>query len=135
MIVFGTMCYATSGNVVSRFLPHRKSFSISVLSYVMLLPIGLIVLFSTDFLQRLQTQPQILWSLGAVSALAIFGTAIASVFYFSLVQRTSPFCIYGDLSYSGHCFDTRFFDGESISSMHTIGLLLIISGVYLSKQK
>jgi drug/metabolite transporter (DMT)-like permease len=42
LIVFGTMCYATSSNVVSRYLPHRKSFSISVLSYVMLIPLGMI---------------------------------------------------------------------------------------------
>jgi drug/metabolite transporter (DMT)-like permease len=136
LIVFGTMCYATSSNVVSRYLPHRKSFSISVLSYVMLLPLGLIVLFSTDFLHRLQTQPQIALSLGAVFTLAIFGTAIASIFYFMLVQRTSPLFA-SMVTYLIPLIATilGFFDGEAISMMHNIGLLLIISGVYLSKYK
>lgn len=135
LVVFGTMCYATSGNVVARFLPHRKSTSISILAYVMLMPIALIILFSTDFIHRLQTEPRIYLSLAAVSALAIFGTAVASIFYFMLVQRTTALFA-AMVTYLIPVVATLlgFFDGEPISIMHGAGLLLIISGVYLSRQ-
>jgi drug/metabolite transporter (DMT)-like permease len=135
LIVFGTMCYATSGNVVARFLLHRKSFSISVLSYVMLMPFALVILFTTDFMERLSADPQIYGSLAAVSVLAIFGTVIASIFYFTLVQRTTALFA-SMVTYLIPVIATLlgFLDGEPISAAHAIGLLLIISGVYLTRQ-
>lgn len=135
LIVLASTCYATSGNVVAHYLPHLKSFSISVLSYVMLLPAAFSILFMTDFLERFDSEPLIYQSLAAVTALAIFGTAIASVFYFMLVQRTTPLFA-SMVTYLIPVIATLLglLDGESITILHGVGLLLIFSGVYLSRR-
>ncbi|NND34996.1 MAG: DMT family transporter, partial [Saprospiraceae bacterium] len=134
LIIIATLCYATSGNVVKRFLPNRRSFSISVLSYTLLFPLTTIILFSTDFVEVMQNDSQAGLSLLAVIFLAIFGTAIASIFYFMLVQRTSALFA-SMVAYMIPLMATiiGFFDGESITIYHGIGLLFIISGVYLSR--
>jgi drug/metabolite transporter (DMT)-like permease len=135
LIMLATMCYATSGNVVKRFLPLRRSFSISVLSYSLLCPFTITILLNTDFINILKTDSNASQSLAAVSFLAIFGTAIASIFYFMLVQRTSALFA-SMVTYMIPILATviGFLDGEPISLYHGIGLLFIMAGVYLSRQ-
>jgi len=135
LVVLASICYATSSNVVMHHLTHRKSFSISVLAYGALLPFSLLILFSTDFIHRLQTEEQALMSLGAATFLALFGTAIASTFFFMLVQRTSALFA-STITYLIPIIATILgsFDGEAVSIYHGIGLLFIISGVYLSRK-
>lgn len=134
LIILGTICYATSGNVVAKFLPHINSFTISIISYVLLLPLGLTFLFSSDFTHRLTTDDKIYYSLAAVTALAILGTALASIIYFSLVKRTSPLFA-SMVTYLIPVIATILgvFDGEPFSVYHITGLVMIISGVYLSR--
>ena len=135
LIVIATICYATSGNMVKRFLPNRRSFSISVFSYTLLFPISVLVLLSTDFLEVMASGSQAHMSLVAVSFLAIFGTAIASIFYFMLVQRTSALFA-SMVTYIIPFLATiiGFFDGETMTLWHGLGLLFIILGIYLSRQ-
>lgn len=135
LIMLASMCYATNGNVVKRFLSHRKSFSISVLSYVLLSPLTIGILFYTDFMEIIRADQHAWHSLAAVSFLAIFGTAIASIFYFMLVQRTSALFA-SMVTYMIPVLATfiGFIDGESVTIYHGLGLLFIMWGVYLSRQ-
>ena len=122
LIVIGTICYGTSGNVVKRFLGHLKSFSISVVSYVVLVPFVLIGLSTTPFLSVMQTHPHAWWSLAAVAFLAVMSTAIASVFYFMLVQRTTPLFA-STVTYLIPVIATFLgvFDGEVVTIIHFLG--------------
>lgn len=134
LIAFASICYATSGNVVARYLSHLKSFTISIISYGIFIPITLAILFTTDFIHRLQTEPQIIYSITAVTILAVFGTALASILYFTLVQRTTPlFASMVTYLIPVIAVILGFFDGETLTVLHGIGLLMIFSGIYLSR--
>lgn len=134
-IVLATLCYAVSGNVVNRFLPHCRSLSISVIAYGLVFPIALVLLFNTDFLQRLNTQSFAGWSLAAAVTLGVVGTAIASIFYFALVRRTSAlFASMVTYLIPGVAVVLGMIDGEVLTLGHFFGLILIIAGVYLSRQ-
>jgi drug/metabolite transporter (DMT)-like permease len=135
-IVIGTICYAISGNVVKEYLIGLKAFSISVVSYSFIAPIGLATLWFTRVDEVFYTHEQVWISFASVTALAIAGTVLASLLYFYLVQITSA--LFASLvSYLIPIVAMLFgfFDGENIEIIHILGLLLISAGVYLAQIK
>ena len=135
-IVVGTICYAISGNVVKEFLVGLKAFSISVISYSFIAPIGLATLWLTRVDQVFQSHDMVWLSFAAVTALAIAGTVLASLLYFYLVQMTSAlFASLVSYLIPIVAMIFGFFDGERIEIIHVIGLILISAGVYLAQLK
>jgi len=134
-IIVGTICYALSGNVVKMYLNHRNSFTISVLSITVLGPPALVVLFQTEFLHAMATHPQAWHSFLAVSILSLAGTVAASILYFKLVQITNALFA-ASVSYLIPMVAVvlGILDGEPLVLVQILGMLLIVCGVYLSRQ-
>lgn len=133
-IVLGAMCYAMSGNTVKARLQALNPISIGVLSFTILGPAALAILFTTNIVEVMQTDPNIRISLPAVCFLSIFGTAAASILYFRLVHMTSA--VFASLvAYLIPVVAVLLgmLDGESITWTHGLGLLLIAAGIYLSR--
>ncbi len=134
-ILLATMCYALSVNTVNTHLQKVNSGLITSFSlFVIAIPASLI-LFRTD-LAAVLTHPDAMISLAAVAILAVFGTALASILFFYLVQKTDA--VFG----SSVAFLIPIvalllglWDGELFNIGVLIGLILILTGVYLSKNK
>lgn len=137
LVVVAAMCYGLSSNTVGTHLKDMRSMTISSVAFTMVgFPALFYLLSGTDFLFVLENKPGAWTALGYIAILAIFGTVIATVFFFMLVQWTSALfssmvtylipivaLIWGVL------------DGEVISIYHFLGMGLILSGIYLSKQR
>lgn len=134
-VVLGCICYATSGNIIKKYFPDRSAFSISTLAFTSLGPAALILLFNTDIISVLQNDAFAWYSIGAVFFLAMAGTALASVFYFKLVQDTDALFA-SSVSYLIPivAIFLGMLDGENLYLYHLVGLLLISSGIYLSRR-
>lgn len=134
-IIVGSVCYAISGNIIKQYFPNRSAFSISTLAFTLLGPFAFVLLLSTDITTVLQTNPYAWYSIGAVFLLAIAGTALASIFYFKLVQETDALFA-ASVSYLIPIVAILLgsLDGENLHLYHLLGLLLISSGIYLSRR-
>jgi drug/metabolite transporter (DMT)-like permease len=80
--------YGVSLNVIKEYLQEQPALAITSLALLLVLPIGLAVLAFTDVPHKLMHLSGAWHSLGAVSLLAILGTAVALVLFNRLVQET-----------------------------------------------
>lgn len=135
LIVCATLCYGLSVNLVQGFFHETRPVIISAVSFFSIGIPALLYLFTTDVTHVVQTHPDALYSLVSVATLSLFGTVIASIIFYSLVQRTNA--VFGST--------TTYFmpivalawgiaDNETIGLVHFLSMGLILFGVYLIKR-
>ncbi len=134
-VVLATVCYGTSSNIVAFRLRDMNPISISATSFVMVGLPALGYLFQTDFVSRMQTQPEAWTALGYISLLAFMSTVMASIIFFQLVHRTNP-VFASTVSYIVPAIAVMWglFDGEVVGIFHLLAMALILIGVYLSRR-
>lgn len=135
LVVVATALYAYSANTIKVELQEESPLTISAIAFTMIGIPALILLFNSGFYEVLHTHPSAWTSLGFITLLAIFGTVIASVLYFKLVQMTTP-VFASTVSYVIPCIAVLLgtLDGEQITIYHVFGMLFILFGVYMSKK-
>jgi drug/metabolite transporter (DMT)-like permease len=136
LVILATICYATSVNTVGSYLKGINSVTISAVSFSFMGLPALGYLFSTDFLSLMAHSPQAWASLGYVSILALFGTVLATMIFFYLVHLNNA--VFASMIAYLIPIVAVFWgviDGEPVSWMHGLGMILILSGIYLSRQK
>jgi len=136
LAIAGSLCYAVSSNTVATFLRDQSSLLISAASFIMVGGPAAAYLFgATDFVEVLTTQPNGWVGLGYVTVLALFSTVLASVIFFQLIQWTNAL-FSSTVSYLVPLVAVAWgvFDNESLSMAVLLGMGLILSGVYLSRQ-
>lgn len=134
LIVIAVACYGLSANVVAHKLKDFNSLDLSAVSFMLVGLPGLFYLLSTDFVEVLHQNDQAIYSLGAILCLSLLGTVLASIIFYSLIQRTSA--LFGSsVTYLMPIISLAWglFDGEMITFLHFIGMCLILLGVYLSR--
>jgi len=133
-VILATLCYGTSSNIVAYKLRDMNPIAISATSFVMVGLPAMLFLFTTDFTDRMQTQPESWTALGYIALLALMSTVMASIIFFQLVHRTNP-VFASTVSYIVPAVAVMWglFDGEHIGLAHLLAMLLILLGVYLSR--
>lgn len=135
LIVVATFCYASSVNIIKAKLSSVNALTITVYSYLMA---GILVLpvflYSLD--SSIINSDGFYPSLAAISLLAIFGTALGSVIFFRLTQRTDPvFSSMVTYLIPIVALGWGIFDHENITIYHLIGMGIILCGVWLTGRK
>lgn len=137
LIVVGTICYGTSANTVGAYLKNMKSLDISAASFVLVgwwMPFAL--LLGTDFTTKLNEVPGAVLAMNYILILSLFGTVLASIIFFYLIQQTSA--IFASMiTYLMPIIALIWgvLDGESITWIHFLGMGLILFGVYLVRRQ
>ena len=135
LIVFATICYATSANTVGKQLRGMRSLMISAVAFGMVGIPALLGLFATDFTHRLLHYEGGWLALGYIVILALASTVFASIVFFRLVQITSPvFSSMVSYLVPVVALFWGLVDGEAITILHFLGMALILAGVYLSRK-
>jgi len=136
IIILGTICYAISGNTVNRFLRHIKPWTLSFLSFGILI-VPVLVILSFHPIEILPEQnPQIWLALAAVTILSIIGTVLANILYYQLIHKTDA--VFASLISYFIPIVAIFYgllDGEKLYLVSIGGLCLILLGVYLVKAR
>lgn len=135
LVLVGCICYAISSNTVGKYLKDMSSLTISAASFCMVGLPAIAYLFTTDFAATLSHAPQAWAALGYIALLSLFGTVLASIIFFQLVQWTTP-VFASMISYIVPIVALGWgaADGEAITLVHLGGMALILSGVYLVKR-
>lgn len=136
LCIIATACYAISSNTVQSYLNSMNPLTLSAVSFMFIGPPALIYLLMTDFVEVMQTVEVAWLSLGYVAILAIFGTVLASIFFYRVVQLTDAIFA-STVSYMVPVIALAWgaADGEVINVFHFIGMVLILAGVYLSRKR
>ena len=135
LVVLGSLLYASSANTVGSHLQDMDALMISAVSFILIGIPAVTYLFYTDFTSVLIEKENGWAALGYISILSLFGTFIATVVFFKLVQMTDA-VFSSTVSYLIPIVAIMWgaVVGEPITFYHLIGMLLILSGVYISKK-
>jgi len=136
LIVLSSICYATSSNVIGKYLQDMNALLISAASFgLVAIPLAVYLFAGTDFLAKMESLPEAWTSLGYIFILSMMGTVAATIVFFRLIQQTSP--VFGStVAYLMPivALGWGLADGERVGWAHLIGMAFILSGVYLSRR-
>ena len=136
LVVLATIFYATSINVIKKYLQDLNPASIAALAFLIIGPIAAVYLFNTSFLYQLQTHPDGYKALGYIALLSVLGTSMAAIIFNRLLNRSSAIFT-SSVTYLIPIVAIFWgvLDGEIITSYHVLGSVIILSGVYLVNKK
>jgi len=135
-VILATFCYALGTNIVKTHLSEIKPLHLTGFFFLVTgLPLG-VYLFTTDFVEVVFSHPQALKSLGYISLLAIFGSAISLVLWNTLIKKTSA-VFASSVTYIMPVFAIMWgvLDGESFLPIYFFMIALIMLGIYLTNKK
>ena len=135
--IIATVCYGVNINLIHRYARDVPAWALASLSLVFMLPPAAGILLTSNFLAHFTTHPAAAWqALGYVSFLGVMGTAVA-FFIFNQTIR-----VFGGLFASLVTYlipivavGWGLWDGEILSVVQGLGIVLILLGVYLTKPK
>lgn len=128
--VIATFCYGMSTNITKQKLQNESPLYTTSMAMAMIGVPALVGLMLTNAPHKI-IQGQAWVSLGSVAILAIFGTLIAWMLFYRLVQRTDAlFAASVTYLIPIVAMAWGFSDGESLSPIQIAGFALIMVGVY-----
>ena len=134
-VIFATLCYAISVNVIRKYLRDLDAISISVLAFLFLGPASGIYFFSSDFMPLLFSESGIK-ALIYITILAVVGTSFAVVIFNKLIKDSSAIFA-ASVTYLIPLLAIFWglIDGENILFSHLLGTTIILCGVYLVNKR
>lgn len=136
LIVLATLCYAVSLNTVATFLKGIESRTISAVSFSFMGIPAIVLLGFTNFTEVLQHHPDGWSSLAAVTILALFGTVLATIIFFYLVQlNNAVFASMIAYLIPIVALGWGVADGESIEWMHLLAMIFILAGIFIGRNQ
>ncbi len=133
--IAATVCYAISTNLIKSKLQDLRSLAITVIAFSFVGPLALIYLFSTDIIDRM-SMPGAYGAMGYVAILGIVGTALAVWLFNELIKMTTAiFAASVTYLIPIVALIWGLIDGEQILIRHFIGIVTILSGVYVVNAK
>lgn len=136
-IIASTLMYAANVNIIKRYLQDVKPLAIATGNYIFIvIPAFIVLLFSDFFTTETFENPALPEALMYIIILAVFGTALAKILFFRLVQMSTP-VFASSVTYIMPIVALIWgvLDGESFSFIQFLASLLILVGVYLANKK
>lgn len=135
LVLVAAFLYGLNINMVTKYLKEIPSVTIAAVSFSTLIPLALAVLFFTRFFDLPFTATATLKSLGAGFMLGVLATAIGSILFYMLLKRAGT--IFSSMVMYGMPFVALMWGvlaGEQITAIQILGLIIILTGVYLSSR-
>jgi drug/metabolite transporter (DMT)-like permease len=137
LLLLATLCYAISTTTVKSKLHQipAKILSAFVFSFVLILP-SLIALVMAGFFNDLQPNKSLFIGLGFVSLLSVFGTGLAMMLNYRLLNISTPlFASTVTLLMPVVAVIWGIIDGERLTLMQFVGGLIILAGLIFLRAK
>jgi len=136
-VVLATVMYASSVNIIKRYLQDVKPIAIATGNFVaIVIPAVLVLSFSNFFTTQTFENAAIYRSIGCVAILSLFGTVMAKIIFNTLIQISSP-VFASSVTYLMPVVALLWglLDGEVFGLNQGLASLLIVSGIYLANKK
>jgi drug/metabolite transporter (DMT)-like permease len=135
-VVIATICYALQMHFIKNYLTGYDPITIASLAFVFIGIPSMIFLFAgTDFFYRMDHGEYSWTSLGYVSLLSVFGTALAIMASFWLIKRTSALFA-SSVTYLMPVVSIAWgiVDGEDFLPAYIFWIAVILLGVYMANR-
>lgn len=133
--VIATFCYGMSSNITKQKLQNQSPVQTTALAMSMIGIPAFTMLFFTDAPQKISSGT-VWFPFMCVAALSVFGTLIAWMLFYRLVQRTDAlFAASVTYLIPIVAIGWGLFDGESLSVIQLLGVALILIGVYFTTKQ
>jgi drug/metabolite transporter (DMT)-like permease len=133
-VVIATICYALQMHFVKNYLTGYDPITIASLAFVFIgIPSMIFLFVGTDFFYRMNHGESSWKSLGYVSLLSVFGTALAIMASFWLLKRTSALFT-SSVTYLMPVVSIGWgvFDSEPFLFSYILWIAIILVGVYMA---
>lgn len=136
LITVATLCYAISLNTIKRYLTDINALQITAAALTIVGIPSLLYLLFSDIPAKIIAEPTLQIAFGYTTILAVFGTAIALVFFNWLVKMSSALFA-SSVTYFIPIVAVLWgwIDNESVSVLQIFGGGVILYGVYLVYKK
>ena len=136
LIVLAAASYAVNSLIVKEKIPELNAVKLTAAVYTFwAIPSG-IILYFTGMIQNFKMQPAYVEPLFYMGFLTVFGTAIAMLLYFKLIQNTSAvFASISSYLLPVVAIIWGILDGEKFTFWYVLGGVLILIGIYLIREK
>lgn len=137
LLLAATLCYAISTTTVKSKLYEipAKILSAFVFSFVLIIP-SVVSLVFAGFFNNLEANQNLAIGLGYVSLLSIFGTGLAMMLNYRLLNISTPlFASTVTLLMPIVAIIWGFLDGEKLSGMQFFGAFVILGGLIFLRAK
>lgn len=136
LVVLATASYAASALIIKHKLQNVPSMQLSGAIFTIWMIPSFLILFSTGFFTKFQSTPETWEAAGYLGILTLVGTAIAMIFYYKLIQNTTP-VFASSVTYLLPIVAVIWglIDGEEFTIWYILGGLLILIGIYLIREK
>lgn len=134
--ILATVCYGISSNILNAKLKDVKAIELTALSFFILLPFALIILYKSNTFSTLWQDNSTHISLFYVFILGAVGTALALILFNKLIQKTDA--VYAtSVTYFIPIVAMfwGYLDGEKLSLKHFLGIALIVLGIYIANKR
>ncbi|HEX5154189.1 MAG TPA: DMT family transporter [Parafilimonas sp.] len=135
-VLIATICYGTNVHVVNHYLKELSSIDIASIALSCFIPPCILILVFTGFFHLPLAQHEFIFSVAASFILGALGTALASVWFYTLVKTAGS--IFASLVTYGIPFIAVLWGlifGEHITVFAIGCLLIILAGVYIVNRK
>ena len=143
LVIIATWCYAANINLVKKYLSDVSPLSITVGNFAFLLLPALAILLFNGF--NFQSTHEISASLGFtdqihpllyVAILGIIGTGMANIYFYRLIQMSSPIFA-SNVTYLIPIVATiwSMVFNEGVTPIQILGTIIILFGVYITNRK
>lgn len=136
LIVLGGASYAVNSLIVKEKLPNLNAIKLTAAVYTIWAIPSALILYFTGLIQNFEMKPNYLEPLFYMTFLTVFGTAIAMLLYFKLIQNTSAvFASISSYLLPVVAIIWGILDGEEFTFWYIFGGILILIGIYLIREK
>jgi drug/metabolite transporter (DMT)-like permease len=135
LVIIASVCYAINVNLIKRFLSDLSPLSITTGNFAVLLLPASLILFFTGFYEVIHIET-VQHAVLFIVVLGVVGTGIANIFFFKLIQISSPvFATSVTYLIPVVAFFWGLLDNEMLTPIQFLGAFIILIGVYLSAKK
>lgn len=137
LVVFACLLYGTNLNFIKFRIQHLQSITIGSVSLLLIGPFALTYLLGfSDFMTKVNSVEGAWQATGFIVLLGCMSTALAGMLFTVLVKLKSPLFA-SSVTYLMPVVSVLWglWDGEHLLAGHFIGMILIISGVWVANRK
>ena len=137
LVVLATLMYASSVNIIKRYLQEVKPIAIATGNFATIVIPAFIVLVYSDFFSSQTFENEFInLSIGCILILSLFGTVMAKIIFNTLVQISSP-VFASSVTYLMLVVALLWgvIDGEVFGLNQGVASLVIVLGVYLVNKR
>ena len=136
LIVLAGASYGLNSLIIKEKLPDLNAIKLTAAVCTFWAIPSLIILYFTGIFQNFKMQPAYVEPISYMAFLTIFGTAIAMLLYFKLIQDTSAvFASTSSYLLPIVAVIWGVLDGEKFTIWYVFGGILILIGIYLIRDK